>query len=139
MTNVVKTLKESKQSGKSEYLKEKTETYIENNLNGCIYCKIKSLILLILPILCICVFIFARDGKPEFLRAIKGANFIGIWLKYSLVIFALEKIIINRFSKSIFERHTNDVIYSKYDTQSMLTVNHIIGTQYTAYILLKLK
>ena len=63
----------------------KCNDYIENNLNGCIYCKIKSLILLILPILCICVFIFARDGKPEFLRAIKGANFIGIWLKYSII------------------------------------------------------
>ena len=116
----------------------KCNSYIDDNSDECIYCKTKKYIIIFLPIFCIALFLLARNGKPELLRSIKGSDFINFFPSYAIIIFIIEKIIMSIFSKNFFQTHT-DVLFLKYGTQELLTINDITNYEYTAYILLKLK
>lgn len=117
----------------------KCNNYVTDTLNECFFCKVKKFKKIGIITLILLLLLLSPHGIPEFIRAIQGKDFIGIWVMYSLVIAVLGFIATVIFSKHFLDEHADDLAKIPYTLNDLLFINDIKGFKYIAYCILKLK
>jgi len=83
--------------------------------------------------------LMASRGIPEFIRSIQGEDFIGIWIIYSSIVFAIGILTINIFSKFYIDKHSDEILNQKYNDVDLMFINTFSRYKYIGYYILKLK
>lgn len=118
---------------------DKCNNYVSDDLNDCFFCKVKKFKRIGIIGLIILLILLSPFGIPEFIRAIQGKDFVGIWFIYSLAVAVLGFITTIIFSKYFLNKHINDLTQIPYTINDLLFINDIKEFKYVAYCILKLK